>query len=478
MPWEELNRENIIKNFNSEMYKNLIIRYLQTRGYDLSKRFIQEDFNPDMILEKNNEIVWIDAKNTKVSIFAKGDKFNKELLDYFINWLKLKDKYHISLYIFAVNLAKKEESKEILTDSAIPSKILDWFKELKSHESNSSNIKLLNSISENNIIEFFKSISVIICSPYDLLLEIKKKESSLINATLDNYKKKLREIENRKLPIFEKDNIIINFLELEHPDYYWEVQSRFKSAMSIYKKLNPNNDENIRIPAFTIAQYKNEEPSLRSFEKNLDVLRPYVIGPIIKKEINVLSNNWKVELIKASLKRYLWCKGLRRDNDDYYFIYQKPFNRDLDNNISPIIIKALNNEKIVATPRYIDDNRLNFIEHKSINIKLGCVENNLGLFIWPGFIFTYDGINTMEKEATRRIYRKYLNPNWNRNLNNRSLLKFWEFFLTNNEFQRKKDSWFENFKILKLQKLTIEWKSETVEKNAIRLDSFLTKGDS
>ncbi len=228
MPWEELNRENIIKNFNSEMYKNLIIRYLQTRGYDLSKRFIQEDFNPDMILEKNNEIVWIDAKNTKVSIFAKGDKFNKELLDYFINWLKLKDKYHISLYIFAVNLAKKEESKEILTDSAIPSKILDWFKELKSHESNSSNIKLLNSISENNIIEFFKSISVIICSPYDLLLEIKKKESSLINATLDNYKKKLREIENRKLPIFEKDNIIINFLELEHPDYYWEVPSGHK----------------------------------------------------------------------------------------------------------------------------------------------------------------------------------------------------------------------------------------------------------
>ena len=108
MSWEDFESEREARNFGSEMYKKLIIKYFQTQGYFLRKNSLFEGTLSDIVMEKEDKTIWIEAKNTKISIFAKTDYIKQELYEYFYYWIISKDKTPFDLIIFAISTYKKE----------------------------------------------------------------------------------------------------------------------------------------------------------------------------------------------------------------------------------------------------------------------------------------------------------------------------------------------------------------------------------
>lgn len=477
MSWEDFESEREARNFGAEMYKKLIIKYFQTQGYYLRKNSLFEGILSDIIMEKGNEIIWIEAKNTYVSIFAKSDPLRREIFQYFYYWLISKEEKKFNLVIFAINLTKKNETKNVLTNEAIDSAILNWYNEKSNLKLDDKILNKLNSAKNEDIIKFFKSISVKICSPFGLHQRVKKREKELRKSPSAYYKKLLKEVKNRKDPIKKKTNIIINFLELEYPNIFYEVTSKYRLKKTFYKKLNPKKDSDIRFPEFVVPRFESLIPVVRSFERNLNPLRPYIIGEIYERNIDDLSTQRRRELLYTSLRRYLWCKGLRRSNIDFYFAYEQPLEIEPEEKASPIEIKGIQKAKIVTRPRYKENGTLNFVEHHSVNIRLEEYDGKFGLSIWPGFRFTSDGVNLITGDHASRIHRKYLKPEWNRNLNKRGLIKFWEHFLIQDNFIREKDSWFNTFKIKPLLIEEMGWSSETIKIDEQRIDIFLKNGE-
>ncbi|KKM99083.1 hypothetical protein LCGC14_1151430 [marine sediment metagenome] len=476
MSWEDFESEREARNFGAEMYKKLIIKYFQTQGYYLLKNSLFEGTLSDIVMEKSGKIIWIEAKNTKVSIFAKTDPLRRELLEYFYYWLITKKEKKFGLIIFVINIARKKDTKRILTLEAYNSEILDWFNDKEDLKLTNEVIKKINTATDKEIITFFKSISIKICSPFGLHQRVKQREQEIRRNVNAYHKKILREVKSRKAPIKEKSEIIINFMELEYPVYFWQATSKYRLKRTFFRKLNPSNDFSLRLPEFVVPRFENIIPVVRSFEKDLSPLRPYIIGHPYDRETRFLEIQRKRELLYTSLRRYLWCKGLRRDSSVFYFAYENPLDTDSNVETNPIEIKGTKKPKKVSKPRYRDDGTLNFVEHHSLKIRLEEYDGKIGISIWPSILFTSNGINRIRGDHASRLHRKYLKPVWNRNQNKRSLLRFWEVFLTSENFVREKDSWFNHFKIKSLLKQTVPWSSKTIDKDQERLDLFLENG--
>lgn len=475
MSWEDFESEREARNFGAEMYKKLIIKYFQTQGYFLRKNSLFEGILSDIVMEKGDEVIWIEAKNTKVSIFAKSESLKRELYEYFYYWLISKTKKS-NLVVFALNISHKEKTKKVLTTEAEDDEILEWFNDREGIKINPDILEKIKNANKKQIIEFYKSVSIRICSAFGLFQRVKEREEEIRKNVNAYHKKLLREVKSRKAPNKKKNDIIINFMELEYPKVFWQADSRYKLKKTFYRKLNPDKDMNLRLPAFVVPRFEDIIPVVRSFERNLRILRPYIFGNIYDKSTRILGIQRKRELIYESLRRYLWCKGLRRYGNTYCFAYNEPLKSKPKVKVDPIEIMGTKKPKRVSIPQYRENGRLNFVEHYSLQIKLDEFDGKIGISIWPSFLFTYNGICRITGDHASRIHRKYLKPEWNRNPNKRSLLKFWEKFLTSENFVREKDSWFDNFRIKPLLIETVSWSSETVDKDQERMDIFLLNG--
>ena len=472
MSWEEFESEREARNYNSELYKKYIIRYYQTQGFHLTKNSLYEGTLSDIIMEKNNESLWIEAKNTQVSIFAKSDKLRSEIFDYFYNWLILRPERRFKFVIFANKFSRKNDTKKILTAEAEKVEILNWFNDQEELNFKKKKLKKFESANESEIIEFFKNTDVKVCSLFGLLERVKDREDIVRKNLNSHHKRLLREIKNRRDLIREKDKLVLNFMELQYPQIFWQAQSKFKLKKTIIDKVR--SEENQRFPEFVVPRFEAPEPVVRSFEKNLNVFRPCIVGPIYDRETDRLDIQRKRELLYTSLRRYLWCKGLRRWESDFFFAYDDPIDEKPKNNVEPIKIN-LPNRKIqtVTKPIYKPDGTLYYVEHKSIFIRLDEYDDKMGLFIWPGFVFTNNGVNAITGDFSSNLHKKYLNPKWNRNPSWRLRLEFWSDFLTSDYFTREKDPWFDEFKIITLMKHTVNWSSKTIGVNDTRIDKFL-----
>ncbi|MFX1345431.1 MAG: hypothetical protein ACFFAI_10015 [Promethearchaeota archaeon] len=470
MSWEDFESEREARNYNSELYKKYIIRYYQTQGYSLVKNSLYEGTLSDIIMEKGKEKVWIEAKATSVSIFAKSDKLRSEIFDYFYHWLRLRPEKRFKFVIFAFKFSKKKETKKIVTADAEDVHILNWFKDQEDLNIEKKKLKKINSAKESEIFDFFKSIDVKVCSLLGLLDRVKEREKIIRKSLSSQQRKLLREIKHRKDPIKEKDLILLNFMELVYPQIFWQVRSVFKLKKTIIEKVS--SDISQRIPEFVVPRFEAPEPVVRSFEKNLNILRPHILGPIYDRETNRLDIQRKLELLYTSLRRYLWCKGLRRWKNNFFFAYEEPIDKSKEK-IDSIKIKLPDRKpKTLTKPIYRLDGTLYYVEHKSIYIRLDEFDGKIGLFIWPEFIFSEDGINVITGYHSSNLHKKYLNPKWNRNPSWKLRLQFWSDFLSSNHFTREKDSWFEDFRIKPLSSYTIGWKSKTIGVNELRIDKL------
>ena len=471
MSWEDFESEREARNYNSELYKKYIIRYYQTQGYHLTKNSLNEGTLSDIIMDNKKENLWIEAKNTQVSIFAKSDNLRHEIFDYFYYWLILRPERRFRFVIFANKFNKKNQTKKVLTREAEKEEILNWFNNKEGLNFDEKKVEKLNSANESEILEFFRNTDVKVCSLLGLVERVRDREDIFRKNLNSQHKRLLREIKNRRDPTREKDNLILNFMELQYPQKFWQVKSKFKLKKTIIDKVR--SEEKQRLPEFVVPRFEAPEPVVRSFEKNLNVLRPHISGPVYDHDTDRLDIQRKRELLYTSLRRYLWCKGLRRWESDFFFAYDEPIDDKPKGSVEPIKINLPNRKiKTVTKPIYRPDGTLYYVEHKSVFIRLNEYDGKMGLFIWPGFIFTRNGVNAITGDHSSNLHKKYLNPKWNRNPSWRLRLEFWSDFLTSDYFSRDKDPWFNEFIIKPLMEHTVNWSSKTIGVNDTRIDKF------
>ena len=413
--------------------------------------------------------LWVEIKATTVSIFEK--KFKKEILAYFYEWLLLKPEKRFTFCIFAHNFAKPIESKKVLARKAKREKILEWYNNKDDLTISEEKIQLLEKATDDEIINFFSSTNVYEVSGYILDGITRKREKKLRKAPNYHATALLQETISRRKPIKESSEVILNFMKMNFPLMTWEIESKYKLKKTICEKLNENGVE--RIPEFIIPRFEDPKPVIRTFDSNLDIFSPYTIGSPYQRPFRTLDHQRKVEFLYTHLRRWLWCKGLRRNRYDYYFPYE---NLDVEAGESlnpPLKIMGPKGEKQVTKPRFLNEITFNFVEHRAIEIRIGFINGSFGIFLWPKFLFTEDGIIRIEGDHASNIAKKYINPEYTRNQNVRSEINFWEHFLLQKNFIREPDDWFNDFYLLHLQKEIIRWSSQTVHKDQLSLEVFM-----
>lgn len=452
--------------YGGDMYKKAVTRYYRTQDYFLKTSSSQEGHFPDIILTKKDQPeFWVEAKSGKVSIFEK--RFKKELLQYFIEWLKLSDNKRFSFGIFVSDLVKKEETKIRISKNAKIKPTVTWVRDIEGIDLKPDDRDLLENANEKEIENFFHSIEVNICPGFELDQITKERMKELKKYPNTQERILLRETISRRKPSSTKSELISNFMKLSYPTIFWEVLSKYKRISFIYK----HSKEGERLPAFVIPRYEDGDPVIRSFESNLSLLQQFMLNQQIQRSISALTENRRLQLINEHLRRWLWCKGLRRSGNDYFFPYE---NFDVEKNeeeFPPLTIEGTRGPKVITRPMY-KDGLLNFVQHHAVNIWLSKLGKDYGIFIWPKFIFTTDGITRIEGDWASKIYRKYLRAEFNYNPNKRSQLNFWQYFLLNGPFVREPDSWFDTFQLHPLLKKTVSWSSNTIEKGKLGLAVF------
>ena len=471
MSWDNFDiREGA--HYGGEMYKKEVIRYYQTLGYELRKTSTHEGSLEDLVFEKNGEKdLFVEAKSSGCSIFAKTDKLREEIFHNFINWLKLQTDDRFELHLFVQGISKHNETREVITRDALPNKILDWFNDREDLDFDASDRLILDNASDEEIFEFFKSISVKICSGYKLNNIILEREEILRRPPTSYAFKLLSEIRNRQLPHAKKTKVTINFLELQFPQVFYQIESKYKSLETIRSKLNPNNEFILHTVFF--KPYDYDPPMLLSFDSNLESLERVTMGELVEIPISDLHPQIKRNMLYEHLRRYLFCKGLTRYKNRYYFAFEEPLSPEITEEVIIEIPKEDGKPKTVSRA-LIQNGKLNIVEHRCIEINLGEIDNKLGLVIWPRFLFSYNGIwDVIRDEHAKKLAAKYLTPVFNRNLNKRSEMNFWNFFLTNDSFKHPEESWFDNFHIKSMKTHNVRWTSKTVNIDQKRLDLIL-----
>jgi len=343
----------------------------------------------------------------------------------------------------------------------------NWLQDHRELELNPDNKLLLDKASDDDIIFFFHNTDVNICNGYNL--ENIVQERRIENQWSPNFKSKklLDETRRRRSPIKSRSKIITNFMKLDYPKYFYEVDSKYRLKRTIMDKV----DKGDRLPEISVPRFEAEQPVIRSFESDLSIYNEVTKGEIQKRETRVLDHRRKISLLRVSLNRMLWCKGFRRHKHDYFIPYEKLKPKGNEDDTPPIILKTPTREKEVVKVMY-KNGELNFVQHHAINIRIEKFGDELGLLLWPIFFFTSDGINQVDHDWNKKLHEKYRNPLYNYNPNKRSEIKFWEDFLINGEFIREEDSWFPNFKLNQLKIIEVGWTPETIDKNQTLLDEW------
>lgn len=449
-----------------ELYKIEVIRYYESQGYYLIKNSTYDSIISDLIMEKpDHPQIWVEVKDTSGSIFAKTQSLKKEMLKYFIEWIKVKETNPFEFHIFISELSKIDETKKIITKDCNKNLLLEWYNDRSDMGFDKDTEDQLSSISDDDIYKFFSNTSIKICPGYKLSKRNEEFSKKFNSPLVNKAQRLLNEINTRKLPNSRKSQVFFNFLEIIYSKTFYEIFSKYKLAKKVYN-VTQEKYPDIELPCMMIPRFESILPKIRSFDPNIEIFfcvsrnkRKY------EKDFSVLNIQRQRELLNRHLNHFMYCKGLRRYNRDFCFSYEKSLIDIEEKDSTPLFCNSYTGEdKRVAIPRY-KDGKLNFVEHKSITAYVDLYDNKWVVFLWPGFIFTKDGVNILEGDQTSRLQKIYNSSDWNRNPNKRSELNFWNFYLSNDVFPRKKEIWFDSFKLKKPNDFYIGWSSSTIEKD-------------
>lgn len=407
--------------YNSKMYKNKIIEYLESRGYFVIATSEEESIFSDVIFQHKYQSIenWLEVKATSVSL--NNADFIKQLSDYLVEYLKLTRNNRFKFWLAAFKLISDPFKKvfDELDETAIRDLIQKMV--LVADEKKSEIIKNAAFI---DIKQFFETSTIIEGYPEDIS-RTKEKISPEAPTTpkFDDveYASEIMKNYGDIEPLIEEHTGFVNLFPIVLPEKISWATTPFSNHIEIYK-IKPQ----MKFPVFRL-----ENKILYTFEDlENSLLRQYVnIHTIVTKKVDIwLEENKKNEnIIVNILNKWIGncCREMMwydKRTGTYYFPRPKGWVRPLSKTwVSP---KGVKSTRIVTKP-YRTENRINFWAHRSVQVRAFKKWGDYSLYIRPRWSFSEDGYDILLGDKADRLDRLFRNPLYNRNKNALYDLLFW-----------------------------------------------------
>jgi hypothetical protein len=455
----------------AEAYKKAVRSYLESEGFSqTTDSFIEGSF-PDMIFYNSSiapgKKFLVETKADEVSLSSKV--FAKELIQYFKMWDNLKLEKKFELMIFIQSLKKPLEWELLFSEEKSIEKIREW---CDWYNKKVSDKKYLGEKDIEKFIEFFSYINIKVGNTIDLELAVIKKEeySNLsMNKLADNL---FKIIYKRKNPIAKKSNLIMNFLPVQVPKYYYEAKSFELNKKTIYDNLVGKT-----IPPF-ILKKDGTMMSFSEFDEGNPILK-YVEGKVKQLKIEELQNNnpsLSSNLIYDHIRRILWKKGIYRvpeTNIFYYPMENIKLNilekKSYTGHYRWVVKKYIHQEDT----DYAKKGEINFFFHRAVELYSQTFSGNSYMLLNPKRYYTLNGKNEIEGEIRAKIDSKFRNQLYDRSESKLDLLKFWKYRLFDSkEYIDTPEKWFDNFKFGGFIINKVNWSPIVIGKDQTRLWDF------
>ncbi|MHA1974099.1 MAG: hypothetical protein ACTSW1_13960 [Candidatus Hodarchaeales archaeon] len=414
MPIKRLRGRREALTVNSELYKEKIIEYLESRGFFILSSSAVESDLPDLVFQhkfQENEN-WMEVKATSISL--NESRFLAQLGDYLYEYLIRSPDNRFRFWLATYRFDTPEIFKQVFKDFN-KEKILELRNKIIDSTSNKAREVIKNSETED-IILFFETAEIIEGEPFDLQVSKEKIAPSPPS------KPKLSEVEyaseiksNYDLvePVIEQHTGFANLFPIDLPDTISFATTPYTSANQIFQE-----NEYVQYPPFvlknkTLVTFENLDDSILRRFVNIHTIKQIDINEWLQISENISNIIFLINLwIKDTCKKSnLWFDNRTRS---YYF----PKNQD---NEQPIIRrwvtpKGISRDRELTKP-YKKDEEINFWAHKAAQIRCRRFWNEFYIQIRPRWLFSEDGQTVLEGEKADKLDRYFRKRNFNRNKN-------------------------------------------------------------
>ena len=422
MPLERVGKLRESLTISSEVYKKLVLRYLEARGYYVKASSDVEATLADAILTRKGETrdYWLEVKETSVSL---GDSsFLRQLADYLAKYLSGTPDNRFKMILVCCRILDfplfekvyAEFEKEAI--DGVISKML---------ESSKPDIRaVIENASSKDIKKFFEDSTVkeIDLKQLELAQEkIKPIPPGKPNLPEAEYAAKVMANFGEISPIKSPDRIVLNLFHLDLP-------SKIQVAQTLYRKANDLFAEKpyVSFPAYdldngqivTFDEFTKDNPLSSFIVKDSNVsfeLQKFTENEDNKRIIIKILNRW----IKNRCRKM----GLEFDDRTRTYYYSKSDNGDGSVNVE-WKAKSKNSNRELTKPMKTDE-KTNFWVHRGAIISAKNFWGENSIQIRPRFLFSSDGISLFEGAKADKLDRKFRKSKYNRNLNQMYDVLFW-----------------------------------------------------
>jgi hypothetical protein len=455
-----------------EQYKQLVREFLEQSGYALMTDSSIEGHLADMVLIHPEKSVqkeyWVECKATNVGPNEKG--FVKELMHYFLEWLRDVPEERFTLFVFAIKFNDIAEFEKLFGAKYSKKNLQTWY---ENHLSDlTGNIKQrLKDVKFKDVVHFF-SQAEFYEADIDYLRNAIKEKSKRSIFSLQRYAENLlKESKRRSVPIRESSELYSNLLCFEFPKKYYVANTKYKKKEKIYERFN---EEETKIPPFLYNPQTQQVSTFVPLTSDCPLTKIFTTDP---KEVDITektSPQFIVAMINQHLKRILWKKGLTRiSNTNFYYFQIEAQNGELkDRNV--IVFERKKRVAHVYKKGDEENAQLNFVFHSSAEIRVRFFWGKYYIQIIPIKTYTTDGWTLIEGKKKSALDRFFRNPRYNRNSHRLSEIRFWkDLLLDTNAFTMPPEDWFNKFTFGELEVVPFEYVPQTTEREQTRLGEFI-----
>jgi len=415
MPIKRLRGRREAHTVSSEMYKEKLIEYLESRGfYILSSSAVESDL-PDLIFQHKfqENTNWMEIKATSINL--NNSDFLAQLGNYLSEYLIRSNVNKFKFWIAAYRLNSPDLFNAIYEDFN-REKTQEIIKKIIEKTTQKSS-EIIEKYSFEDIAPFFETTEIIEAEPFDLQTSKEKiTPTPRSEPKLSDVEYAAQIMSNYDMiePVLEEHKGYTNLFPIILPDFLYLASSPYSNVNQIFKE-----NELVHFPPFIL---KNKE--IISFD-NLDdsILRRYVNVHTIYKistkkwisqednrinDLLFLLNKWINETCRNNGMKY------DRRTRSYFFPKNKTDNK-------PVIRRWMTPQGIdksrKITKPYYKNNIINFWAHKSAQIRSQFYWNEFFIKISPRWLFSENGVEILEGERADKLDRFFRKSNFNRNKN-------------------------------------------------------------
>jgi hypothetical protein len=443
----------------SEAYKKSVRAYLESEGYSQTTDSYIEGTLEDMVFHNPTvapgKRFVVEVKAEALSLHS--CKFAIELVRYFRMWQSEDENNKSNFVLFAQALKEPEQWELIfgrLNDRDEVENWCTWYED-KCREDNETEL-IEKDIKD--IGKFMAGSRVVVANSVELDTAVSEKQLKSALSISRMAKTLFEQVNKRKSPIMRKSTLIMNILPVTVPSHYYLVQSSAASKQEIYEGLKDK-----LIPPF-IWSRNREIMTFSPFDES-NPLRGYVSGDaksMLTESLQLANPPLCSNLINIHLRRILWNKGIWRDSEFFYYPLLDTVRSERSvegQNKQKTVVKKYEHTKDTAFAKKGD---VNFYFHHAVEIGTPTYWGTSYIELIPRRYYTLDGQTPIDGEIRAKIDSHFRNPNFDRNSNRLSLMRFWKFVLQSKEYEIPAENWFDEFKFGEFISMKVDWSPEAI----------------